>query len=247
MWILSALAPPVVDERLLLGRVVLAHERQNQLRPALAALVAEADQPLDVGHHLVVVEADARRLEDLLAGGVHADVDRVEPGLDHAARRGLGDQRAVADQADLGDADRLGVADLLDQLAIDERLAVVVHPDVRDAERAHSSAIFWNSAMSMMPCVRAISSRGQNTHLALQMFVLSICTISGRIGASSRPAASSSRRTGFACVRSSSLRASCARAVSPGSSSRPEVVDDPGQDLVELDSRLVADQRADLA
>ena len=34
----------------------------------------------------------------------------------------------------------------------------------------------------MMPCRRCISSRGQNTHLALQMFVLSIWTISGRIG-----------------------------------------------------------------
>ena len=53
--------------------------------------------------------------------------------------------------------------------------------------------------MSMMPCFRAMSSRGQNTHLALQRFVLSICTISGSVGASSRLAASSSRRTGFAC------------------------------------------------
>ena len=65
--------------------------------------------------------------------------------------------------------------------------------------------------MSMMPCVRAMSSRGQNTHFALQRFVLSICTISGRIGASSRLAASSSRRTGFAYDRSSCSAALRAR------------------------------------
>ena len=39
----------------------------------------------------------------------------------------------------------------------------------------------------MIPCLRCISSRGQNTHLALQMFVLSIWTISGRMGDRSRP------------------------------------------------------------
>ena len=53
----------------------------------------------------------------------------------------------------------------------------------------------------MMPCRRCMSSRGQNTHFALQMLVLSICTISGIRGARSRPVASSSRRTGFACAR----------------------------------------------
>ena len=47
-----------------------------------------------------------------------------------------------------------------------------------------------------------MSSRGQNTHFALQMFVLSIWTISGRMGERSRPVASSSFRIGFAWLRS---------------------------------------------
>ena len=58
----------------------------------------------------------------------------------------------------------------------------------------HSSTIFLNSVMSMIPCLRSMSSRGQNTHFALQMFVLSIWTISGS-GASSRSVASSTRLT----------------------------------------------------
>ena len=69
-----------------------------------------------------------------LPDGVDADVDGVEPRFDHAAGDFLVDQRSVADHADFLDPLLLGVADLLDQLAVDERLAVVVHPDVRDAE-----------------------------------------------------------------------------------------------------------------
>ena len=57
------------------------------------------------------------------------------PGLDHAPRHLVRDQRPVADEPDFPDANLLRVADLLDQLPIDERLAVVVHPHVRDAER----------------------------------------------------------------------------------------------------------------
>ena len=75
------------------------------------------------------------RLEHFLAGGVHADVDRIEAGVDHAARDLLGDERAVADHADFGDALRLRVPHLLDELLVEERLAVVVHAHVRDAER----------------------------------------------------------------------------------------------------------------
>ena len=52
--------------------------------------------------------------------------------------------------------------------------------------------------MSMTPWRRFMSSRGQNVHLALQMFVASICTISGIRGARSRPARSRRRRSGFA-------------------------------------------------
>ena len=123
---------------------------------------------------------DARRLEDLLAGGIDADVDGVEPGLDHAARDRFGDQRSVADHADFLDALLLRVADLLDQLLVDERLAVVVHPDVGDAELARTRRRSCGRASTLMiPCLRCMSSRGQKTHFALQMFVLSICTISG--------------------------------------------------------------------
>ena len=70
---------------------------------------------------------------------------------------------------------------------------------------AHSSTIFRNSSMSMTPCRRCISSRGQNTHLALHRFVLSIWTMSGRRGARSRPVARSSRRTGLAFAVRSAL------------------------------------------
>jgi len=66
---------------------------------------------------------------------VHADIDRVQSGLDHPARDVLGDERAVADHPDFLDALRLGVAHLLDELAVEERLAVVVHAHVRDPER----------------------------------------------------------------------------------------------------------------
>ena len=141
-------------------------------------------------------------LEDLLAAGVDADVDRVEPGLDHAAGDLLGDQRAVADHPDFLDALLLRVADLLGQVPVEERLAVVVHAHVRDAELGALVDDLRNSSTLMTPWRRCISSRGQNTHFALQMFVLSIWTISGRIGERSRPVASSSRRIGFAWRRS---------------------------------------------
>ena len=71
----------------------------------------------------------------------------------------------------------------------------------------------------MMPCLRSMSSRGQNTHLALQMLVLSICTMSGRTGERSLPVASISLRTVFAwreSVRSTSWRA-CFRMGTTGS------------------------------
>ena len=103
----------------------------------------------------------------------------------------------------------------------------------------------------MMPCRRCISSRGQNTHLALQMFVLSIWTISGSLGARSRPVASSSRRTGFACRRSSDSAAWRARVLTLGPEGMlelllAEVLDHARENLVELDGRRVADEGLDL-
>ena len=68
-----------------------------------------------------------------------------------------------------------------------ERFAVGVDADVSNTQLAHSSTTFLNRSKLMIPCLRCISSRGQNAHLALQMFVLSIWTISGRIGDRSRP------------------------------------------------------------
>ena len=100
----------------------------------LPSSAADTDEPLDVGDDLVVVEPDARLLEDVFAAGVDADVDRVEPRFDHAAGHLLGDQRAVADHADFLDPLLLRVADLLGQVAVEERLAVVVDADVRDAQ-----------------------------------------------------------------------------------------------------------------
>jgi hypothetical protein len=70
---------------------------------------------------------------------------------------------------------------------------------------AHSSTTLQNNGMSMMPFARVISSRGQNTQLALQWLVASICTISGS-GARSRPRERSRRRTRVAWFRSSRSR-----------------------------------------
>ena len=150
----------------------------------LPALRAQPDEALDVGDDLVVLEADARRFEHLLAGRVDADVDRVEAGLDHARGRPSSViSEPLLIMPDFLDALLLGVAHLLDQLPVDERLAVVVHADVRDAERrALVDDLAGTGRPSMIPCLRCMSSRGQNTHLALQMFVLSIWTISGQAG-----------------------------------------------------------------
>src|SRR6266567_512728 len=116
---------------------------------------------------------------------------------------------------------------------------------------AHSSTTFLNRSRLMTPCRRCISSRGQNTHFALQMFVLSIWTISGRIGARSRPAARSRRRIGLAWLRRNVSAARRAVALSPADFIDDSVLwltergDDTRKDFVELDLRLVADQRAD--
>ncbi len=135
MWILSASWPHSrmnacssaelscrTNERISLGRRAAEFHPDPMQRP-------------DVPDHVVILEVNARPLEHLLAGRVHADVDGVEPGLDHPARDVLGDERPVADHPDFLDALRLGVAHLLDELAVEERLAVVVHAHVRDAER----------------------------------------------------------------------------------------------------------------
>src|SRR4029453_8638823 len=106
----------------------------------------------------------------------------------------------------------------------------------------------------MAPWRPCMSSRGQKTHFALQMFVLSIWTISGKRGARSRPVASSSRRTGLACLRRGASAACLARArrVGPEGILRllvlllAEVLDHAIQDFVELDGRRVADQCLDL-
>ena len=98
------------------------------------------------------------------------------------ARDLVGDQRAVADHPDFADALLFRVANLLGQLAVHEGLAVVVHRTWVMPSSTHSSTIFLNRSNDITPCVRCISSRGQNTHFALQMLVLSIWTISGRIG-----------------------------------------------------------------
>ncbi len=77
---------------------------------------------------------EARPLEDVLAGRVDADVDGIETRIDHAACRLFVDERPVADHADFGDPARLGVPDLLDELTVQERLAVVVDAHVADTE-----------------------------------------------------------------------------------------------------------------
>src|SRR6266568_3008824 len=83
------------------------------------------------------------------------------------------------------------------------------------------------------------------------MFVLSIWTISGRIGARSRPAARSRRRIGLAWLRRNVSAARRAVALSPADFIDDSVLwltergDDTRKDFVELDLRLVADQRAD--
>src|SRR6476661_3616668 len=114
-------------ERLLVYRVVLTDEREDQLRTTFAVLGPEAQQALDVRDDLVVLQSKTRGLEYFFARRVDADVDGVEPRLNHSARNRLSDQRSIADQSDFTNALLLCVSDLLDQLAIDERLAVVVH------------------------------------------------------------------------------------------------------------------------
>ena len=75
------------------------------------------------------------RLERLFAARIHADVDGVETGLDHLPGDRFGDERSVADHPDFGDPPLLRVPHLFDELPVEKRLAVVVHADVRDAER----------------------------------------------------------------------------------------------------------------
>ena len=137
-----------------------------------------------------------------LPDGVDADVDRVEPGLDHPARDLLGDQRAVADHADFLDALLLGVAHLLDQLPVDERLAVVVHPDVRDAELDAlvddlPEQLDGHDALLAVHVV----ARAEHALRVADVGAFDLHDL-GQDGARSRPVASSSRRTGFACWRS---------------------------------------------
>ncbi len=124
--------PPVIDERLLLGPVALAHERQDQLGTGPAELRPHPHEPFDVGDDLVVLEAHARPLEHVAPGRVHADVDGVQAGCDHVVCDLFVDEGPVADYADLSDARLLRVGDLASQAAVHERLAVVVQPDVPD-------------------------------------------------------------------------------------------------------------------
>src|SRR5580765_2426648 len=101
----------------------------------------------------------------------------------------------------------------------------------------HSSTTFLKRSKDMTPCLRCISSRGQNTHFALHMFVLSSCTISGRIGARSRPVASRRRRTGLAFRRSADSSTVRARALifrGSGILLLAVVLDDAFEHLVEL-------------
>src|SRR5688572_23432916 len=114
----------------------------------------------------------------------------------------------------------------------------------------HSSTILRNSSTDMIPCRRCMSSRGQNTHLALQMFVLSICTISGMRGARSRPVAIRRRRTGFAWARNRRSAARRVRALmfrnwDMSVLELAKMLDHAGQGFVQLDAWLVADERLD--
>ena len=143
----------------------------------------------------------------------------------------------------------LGVADLLDELPVDERLAVVVHAHVRDAELRALVDDLAEQVDVMTPWRRCMSSRGQNTHLALQMFVLSIWTISGQhrgaVAARSRAAAGGPASPAGAAA-DSAARARARLEVPEGMQALllAEVLDHARQDLVELDGRLVADERA---
>ncbi len=117
MWILSAMVRQCSMNACSSSELFCRTNERISLGRRLPSSARIAHQPLDVGDDLVVFQADARRLEDLLAGSVHADVDRVEAGLDHPARDLLGDQRAVADHPDFTDPLLLGVADLLHEAA----------------------------------------------------------------------------------------------------------------------------------
>src|SRR3954449_12715941 len=115
---------------------------------------------------------------------------------------------------------------------------------------AHSSTIFRNRSTVIIPCLRCMSSRGQKTHFALQMFVLSIWTISGIPGARSRPVASSSRRIGLAWLRRTFSTVRRARALilrdwDIRALKLPEVFDDASEGFIELNGGLVADEGPD--
>src|SRR5262245_9589132 len=122
---------------------------------------------------------------------------------------------------------------------------------------AHSSTIFLKSSMLITPWRRCISSRGQNTHFALQRFVLSIWTMSGRCLARSRPVASSARRTYLALATRAFSATDRTRRVSDtvglaaprrlGSARHrlelaAAVLDHAAEDLFEADRRRIADE-----
>ena len=216
-----------------------------------AQLGADPHQPLDVGDDLVVLQADARRLEDLFARRVHADVDGVEPGLDHPASDLLGDERAVADHPDFLDAFLLGVADFLDELPVDERLPVVVDAHVGDAERCAlvddlAEEVERHDALPAMHLVaRAEHALGVADVGALDLDDLREPGRAVAAGREQQPP------DGFACRRSNDSAAWRARVRTLGPEGMlelllAEVLDHARENLVELDGRRVADERLDL-
>src|SRR4029453_3680358 len=108
----------------------------------------------------------------------------------------------------------------------------------------------------MTPCRRCMSSRGQNTHLALQRFVLSIWMISGQRRALSRPVFSSSDRRGFAwALRSRSAvfpaRGGCRLQIlrlssMPGRQQTTLFFDHLAQDVIKAKRRPEADELLNL-
>ena len=130
------------------------------------------------------------------------------------ARDLLGDERAVADHADFLDALLLRVADLLDELPIDERLAVVVHAHVRDAEL---DALVDDLREQLerhdaLPAVHLVA-RAEHALRVADVRALDLHDLR-QDGARSRPVASSSRRTGLALPAQHAPRPRVARAPS---------------------------------